>query len=156
MSNFKTFIRAYKKKLLKHLDWKNEDSQMIAKSLALGVFIGFTPTLGIQTFLSYLFSRLFKKNFAAIFIGTCLQTGTPFQEVLAGALSVGVGNLFLRRQVELGTPSLKNLNFLTFLTLDKHLIYAFLIGSLCLGIIGAILIYGLSYWLLERSKNHGE
>ena len=78
-------IRSLKKGLrFLRREWQNElknfrgTNSDLALAFSVGVFIGFTPTIGFQTILCYLFSRVFNKSFLAAFIGGSTVTGIPW------------------------------------------------------------------------------
>ncbi len=67
------------KRRIKDVIWMRESASLVSQSFGLGVFIGFTPTVGIQTILCFVLARLLRKNFLAVFAGAFLPAGTPLQ-----------------------------------------------------------------------------
>ena len=114
-------------------------------SLAIGVFIGFTPTIGFQTILCYGIARLLKKSFFISFIGSSLVTGIPL-------LIPGVYYFEYR----VGCHLLKIPPFPRFHTANLSFLFSLgkpiLLGSLVSAVIGGIFSYVITYAILKIFK----
>jgi len=107
-------------------------------SFALGVFIGFTPTIGFQTALCYSFARLLKKSFLVSLLGSFLVTGIiPLSIPVVYYLGYRVGCNILNVCPLSQFPNSVNFHFL--FSLGKPLI----IGSLLLELQGACVLISL-------------
>ncbi len=116
----------------------------VSSSLALGVFIGFTPTIGFQTVLCYGFSRILKKSFLVSFLGSCLVTGVPwliplvyYSEYWVGCKILGISPFHFIFSYH---PTISYL-----LSLGKPL----LLGSLLISFLGGGMAYGITYFILR-------
>ncbi len=130
-----------KGRILKELNWKKENPQVFSKSFAFGVFIGATPLVGLHTIISYLWARIFKKNFLAVFAGSCIPTGTPIQMafVYFFEYKVGLYLLGLGSPIYLHIKDFKKIN--NFYTLDKYILKPLWYGSIFIAIIAGVITY---------------
>lgn len=138
-------------------EWQKEihnfrgENKNLALSVAVGVFVGFTPTVGFHTIILYLFSRTFKKSFLAAFIGSCFPSGTPWQIPLVYFLGYKLGVLMLGREafsnVSLGYLRLLNAKQIIVL-LGKPL----LLGSFSLAVLGGLISYPIALIILKKTR----
>lgn len=139
------FFRKIKKKgvkkfLLNDVLGSNDSPAKKAGSIALGVFIGLSPFWGLHTLLVLFLSFLLKLNkpIAFAFSNVSLPPFIPFI-ILA---SLQIGSWILGESFTLSLDSInKNFDFLIHLK-------AYLLGSLVLAILGAVLFGGIGYLTL--------
>ncbi len=123
----------------------------ISISFATGVFIGFTPTIGFQTILCYLISKLTGGSFIIMFIGSSIPTGIPYLIPFTYYGCYKVGLFITKMRPEFTLSDFKELkSFLSWIIIDigKPLIY----GCLICGLVGWIISFLLVYFIL-RFKN---
>ncbi len=151
-------IRSLKKGAeLFHREWQKEmrnfrgRNKDLALSVAVGVFIGFTPTIGFQTILIYLFARAFNKSFLAAFTGGSLVTGTPWQIPLVYFLGYHFGVLMLGREA-FGNVSLGYLRLLDVGQIITLLGKPLLLGSFSLAALGGIVSYPIALIFLKKTR----
>ena len=123
----------------------------LALSVAVGVFIGFTPTIGFQTILCYLFARAFNKSFLAAFVGSCFPAGTPWQILPVYFLSYKFGVLILGRET-FGTVSLGYLRLLDAKQIITLLGKPLLLGSFSLAVLGGLISYPIALIILKKTR----
>jgi uncharacterized protein (DUF2062 family) len=128
-----------KGKILKELNWRQEDPQVFSKSFAFGVFIGSTPLIGLHTIITYIWSRLFKKNFLVAFVGSCIPTGTPIQMVFTYFFAYKVGLFLLKQHSYLHFKDFKHIQ--NFYTISKDILKPLWYGSFFIASIAGILTY---------------
>ena len=139
------FFRKIKKKgikkfLLNDVLGSNDSPAKKAASIALGVFIGFSPFWGLHTLLVLFLSILLKLNkpIAFAFSNVSLPPFIPFI-ILA---SLQIGSWILGESFNFSLDSInQNFDFLIHLK-------AYLFGSLTLAILGAVLFGGIGYLTL--------
>jgi len=108
----------------------------VARGMALGVFIGLTPTMGIQMPLAFFFAMLLKENKIAAVIGVWISN--PMTAIPIYTYNFKVGKYLL------GTPDIKMPNFSSLneiLALGHDLILPLAIGSLIAGLFSATIAY---------------
>jgi uncharacterized protein len=118
----------------------------IARGLAIGVFMGFTPTLGIQTISAIFVAAIFKGNkfLAALGAGITNPLTIPF--FYAGTYKIG--------SAVLGNPLdfsfLSHPTFQDFWSIGNDLFLALWVGGLIVGIPSGIVFYFLGLWAAPR------
>jgi len=139
------FFRQFKLNVIRLARLRSEPDA-IGRGLALGLFIGFTPTFGFQIILAILFAFLLRQNKIATFIGVWVTN--PVTAPLIYGLEYSLGRLLL------GMPPLAadhpgfHLNW----ALGADIICPLLLGSLVLGIPAAIIGYSLTVRLVPSLK----
>jgi len=111
-------------------------AEEVARGMALGVFIGLTPTMGIQMPLAFFFAMLLKENKIAAVIGVWISN--PMTAIPIYTYNFKIGKYLL------GTPDVKMPSFSSLneiLDLGHDLILPLAIGSIVAGIISATVAY---------------
>ena len=119
----------------------------VARGLSLGVFIGITPTMGIQTPLALLGAMLLKENKLAALIGVWISNPMTFIPIYTFNFKVG--------KYILGTSDLKMPNFTSiqeFLELGHDFILPFVLGSFIVAIISAAISYFIFLYVFTAIK----
>ena len=145
------FFRQFKLNVIRLARIQSEPDD-IGRGMALGLFIGFTPTFGIQVLLAMLFAFLLRQNKIATFVGVWITN--PLTASLIYGLEYQVGRMVL------GLPPISSDQFSSKLiwTLGMQVGTPLLLGSLILGIPIAIIGYsltirfapGLRQWKIPR------
>jgi len=134
---------------LKELKLIKGNPGTLSFSLALGIFIGFTPTIGFQTLLCYGVTKLLKKSFLVSVAGSSLVTGIPvlIPAVYYGEYRLGARLLRIYPLHSLGHFT-HPINFSFLISLGKPL----LVGSILLAVTGGLLSYIVAFALLKIFK----
>lgn len=134
----------------------------IAGGLALGTFIAFTPTVGVQLILAFVAATLFNMNRPAAMIpvwitnpvtvapiytfnywlGSKVWDGPPLSEV--SRLFIDIGRTLTRLEFW----NIKD-QFFAVLQMGKEILIPLLIGGLAVGVVTGLLVYVLSRKLLS-------
>lgn len=134
----------------------------IAGGLGLGVFIAFTPTIGVQLILAFIFATFFDLNRPAAMIpvwitnpvtvapiytfnywlGIKLWDGPPLSEVSGLFIDIG------RTMTSLEFWDIKE-QFLAVLQMGRDILVPLLLGSLVIGLVTGLLTYFFSLKLLS-------
>ena len=131
------FFRQFKLNVIQLARLRSEPDA-VGRGMALGLFIGFTPTFGMQTFLAILFALLLRQNKIAAFVGVWVTN--PLTAPLIYGLEYKVGRLLL------GLPPLGFDQFSGKLSwsLGVQVGAPMVLGSLVLGIPIAIIGYSVT------------
>jgi hypothetical protein len=127
---------------LRRLTRPGEPPERTALAFALGVFIAFTPTLGLHFLGAWIVGWLFRLNFAALFAGTALNNPLTIAPLYGFCLWIGV---LLVGGDEPREPIDWSFSWGLLEQLQPWLLQ-FVLGTL---LVGAI-VSGLSYWLFLR------
>ncbi len=141
-----TYIRQLKLNIVRFLRLRGTPDE-IAKGLALGIFIGMTPTFGMQMLIAVVFAFLLKENKLAAALGVWITN--PLTAPFIYALEYESGRLLLRMP-RLHLPHEFSLSAV------QNLGYDFMVplwaGSLIYGVVCAFLTYALTLRLYPVLK----
>jgi hypothetical protein len=133
----------------------DESPQRIALAFAVGVFLAFSPFLGLHTLLGLGIAFLFGLNRVAMLVG--LFVNNPWTLVPIYGVATYVGGLFVGfpgrvSLPEIGWNQLWNANFWIGLASQWRILIPTLLGSLILSVIFAALSYPLALYLLKNAR----
>lgn len=141
-----SLIRQAKLNMLRLLRLKDSPDQ-IAKGVALGIFIGMTPTFGFQMAIAVFFAFLLRENKLAAALGVWITN--PLTAPFIYALEYESGRLLLGLE-RAHLP--QELSFAAFNSLSWSVIVPLCFGSLIYGIVCAILSFALTLRLIPVVK----
>ncbi len=149
------FPRQFKLNVIR-LSRIQSDPDAIGRGVALGLFIGFTPTFGGQIFLAILFAFLLRQNKIATFAGVWITN--PLTAPLIYGLEYQVGRMLL------GYPpyALSQFSFENGWEMGVQVGAPMLLGSLVLGVPVAFIGYSMAVrfvpslrqWKIPRWPRH--
>jgi uncharacterized protein len=120
----------------------------IALGFAVGVFISFTPFIGIHTLIAIVIAFVFRLN--KVTCVTATWVNTPFTVIPVLGLSYKLGNLML------GEPAVDlNVKSLEWQYLKGHAA-SLLLGCSIIGFIAAVISYFVCYYLIVRFRQKDE
>ncbi len=122
----------------------------IALAFSIGIFTAFSPLLGLQVVLAIVLIGLFRLNKPAVLAGTFVNNPWTLVPILMASIWVG-------EAVCCHASDLPNIDWssLTFATLHIQLrpyLWPFVLGSVLLGLICALVSYFLVYWLVTAYR----
>jgi uncharacterized protein (DUF2062 family) len=131
-----------------------EPPERTALAYAIGVFLGFSPFLGLHIVLAFLVILLFKVNRLAIFAG--VFTNNPWTVAPAATLGTALGFRILGNRGSLPELSDERL-FSRALLQDmigdiEHLLLPFIVGNLLLAAGAGVAAYLAARFLLNRYR----
>ncbi len=124
----------------------------IALGLALGIFIGMLPVLGLQTVSAIFFASLLKWNKISAALGTLISNPLTIPPLYALTYFVGNKLMGLRQ----GLPRFTTSGVETLIDMVQktpEIILALFIGGFLLGLPAALVGYFLSYEALKRYQS---
>jgi uncharacterized protein len=135
----------------------DDPPERTALAFSVGVFIAFSPFLGLHTLLATLLAFVFRFNKIAIYSGTFINN--PFLTlvpiivasyavgafVLGQPLRIPAEGLELLRAPHLLTPSYYRRLFFE----SWHLVEAFAIGGIVLSVVCSLIAYPITLWALR-------
>lgn len=120
----------------------------ISLAFSLGVFIGMSPLLGIHTVLGILVAWIFRLNKLATLVGVYVTNPWTIVPIYTFSTWVGAKCLGLNRiipDVDWSHASLK-----TLLGDFSHLLVPFVLGTLLIGAICAVMSYVIIFSIVRR------
>ena len=138
----------------------DDPPERTALAFSIGVFIAFSPFLGLHTIAATLIAFLFRFNKIAIYAGTFLNN--PFLTLVPIIVaSYALGAFLLGRPLSIpseGVELIKNPHLLSRDYYNQVFIQSwfvvapFALGATLLSVICSVLAYPLTLWLLRRHR----
>ena len=138
----------------------DDPPERTALAFSIGVFIAFSPFLGLHTIAATLVAFLFRFNKIAIYAGTFLNN--PFLTLVPIIVaSYAVGALVLGRPLSIpaeGIELIKNPHLFTgdyyrqIFGQSWYVVESFALGATLLSVICSVLAYPLTLWLLRKNR----
>jgi len=141
------------KKIVSIKRWSKEffhlkDSpRSLSLGFAIGVIIGFSPTIGFQTLLCLLCAKLLHKNFLALFAGSSIPTGIPCFTPFIYFFCYRMGNLLLGEKLAFSLSQFQRPS-ISLLSLWKPL----LLGCTVAGLVGGFFAYFISLIIIKKVR----
>ena len=124
-----------------------ESPHSISMGFSVGVFIAFSPFIGLHIILCIFISWAFRVNILSSIIGTF--SGNPLTYPIMWASSIGLGDFILRRQ----KFTYEKIELSDFFGVDFFI--SFFVGSLILGFLFAIICYFfIKYFIIIYKSNN--
>jgi uncharacterized protein (DUF2062 family) len=123
----------------------------VARGMALGVFIGITPTMGVQMPIALFFAMLLKENKIAALIGVWISN--PMTAIPIYTYNFKIGKYLL------GTPDIKMPRFTSLhdvLELGHDFLMPLFVGSIISGIFSAAIAYIATYYIYSGIQKERE
>lgn len=139
-------IRAVKLQMVRFVRLRGAPDD-IAKGMALGVFIGMTPTLGFQMVIAVFAAMIFRENRLAAGLGVWITNPVTAPFIYLAEYEVGRLLLQVDRIQFAG-----NLTAETIASLSWGLMGPLLLGSLVFGILSAPLAYAITLRLIPLAR----
>lgn len=137
----------------------DDPPERTALAFSIGIFIAFSPFLGLHTIMATLIAFAFRFNKIAIYTGTFINN--PILTLVPIIIvSYGVGAFILGRPLAIpdeGIDLLKDPHLLTgdyyrrlFVQSWNNIVWPFAIGGMVLSVVCSLLAYPLTLWALRK------
>jgi len=127
------------------------DPASLAWGMAMGVFIGVTPTIPFHTLLIIFFGFLFKKNMTSAYLGSWLISN-PLTIPLLYIGEYQIGRLMMGQSGS--EKMIEDYSFASIIQLGWGVAVPLLLGGIVLAIFFAVPAYFLSYRLLSSIRKY--
>jgi len=136
----------------------DDPPERTALAFALGVFIAFSPFLGLHTIMATLAAFVFRFNKVAIFSGTFINN-PPLTLVPIIIASYATGALLLGRPLRISQEGIDLLKDPHLLTADYYrklgregwqVVWPFTLGGMVLSVVCSLVAYPVTFWLLQK------
>jgi len=138
----------------------DDPPERTALAFSIGVFIAFSPFLGLHTIVATLIAFLFRLNKIAIYTGTF--TNNPFFTLVPIIIaSYTVGAFVLGRPLRIPPEGIELLRHPRLLSGDYYsqtlvrswyLVEPFVLGGLVLSVVCSLTAYPLTLWVLRANR----
>ena len=141
------------RKWIRHISGIDDPPDKIARGLALGIFVGFVPIMGIQMAAVLPFALLFRGNKAAAMAGVWISNPLTVIPIYFVDYIVGLQFLPYRHLTWNDFSSQLTTTTMTkFLALGEMLVVPLFLGGAVVGVICGIPTYFVTKALVERSR----
>ncbi len=148
-------LRRTARNYLRRLLALDDTPERIALAFALGVFLAFSPLLGLHTILGLTVAFLLGLNRVAVLLGVWVNNPYTLVPIYAAAAYVGgllAGPSPDHLRPELGWDSLLHAGSLIQVIRLRHLWRPVLLGSTILSFVAAFLSYPVALFIVRRGK----
>ena len=138
----------------------DDPPERTALAFAIGVFIAFSPFLGLHTIMATLVAVLFRFNKVAVFAGTFINN--PFLTLVPIIIaSYAVGAFLLGQPLRISPEGVDLLKEPHLLTADYYrklfregwqIVWPFTIGGMVLSVVCSLVAYPVTSWLLRTRR----
>jgi uncharacterized protein (DUF2062 family) len=138
----------------------DDPPERTALAFSIGVFIAFSPFLGLHTILATVIAFLFRFNKVAIYSGTFINN--PFLTLVPIIVaSYAIGAFILGQQLRIPTEGIELLRNPHLLTADYYrqlfreswqIVWPFTIGAMVLSVVCSLIAYPVTLWLLRAHR----
>lgn len=138
----------------------DDPPERTALAFSIGVFVAFSPFLGLHTILATAIAFIFRFNKLAIYSGTFINN--PFLTLVPIIVaSYAIGAFLLGRPLRIspeGVELLKNPHLLTADYYHKlfreswQIVWPFSIGATVLSVVCSLIAYPVTLWLLRANR----
>lgn len=149
----KRFVPKKLKLYLSHLLKSNSTTPEIADGLAIGMFVGWLPVIGLQMYIALVLSRLLKRNSLAAVMA--VWTTNPLTAIPVYFVNLWVGNLVYSKDAVTFShlyETVKKLNFRDILVVGHDILVPLWIGSVVVGLVMAWISQRLCLKYYDRLK----
>ena len=133
----------------------NDTPERIARAFALGVFLAFSPLIGLHLLLGVLFAVFFGLNRFALFVG--LFINNPYTLIPIYAAGTYIGSLLIGYPSPSALPSIElhsilSSNFWVQIAGQWHILKPMVLGSTVLSILVAVFSYCAAFYLIKQHR----
>lgn len=125
--------------------------QKLAMASALGILVGFSPYIGLHTYIAIGFSSLFRLPLYPLLIGAYITN--PITIPFIYSLTTKFGLWLLNIHVQIDT-NWSEINIRTLLSAGKALLVPFIVGSHVAGLILSFFTYFIVYYIVKRYRKN--
>jgi uncharacterized protein (DUF2062 family) len=138
----------------------DDPPERTALAFSIGVFIAFSPFLGLHTILATTIAFLFRFNKVAIYAGTFINN--PFLTLVPIIIaSYAIGAFILNQPLRIPSEGIDLLRNPHLLTADYYrqlfreswqIVWPFTIGASVLSVVCSLIAYPVTLWLLRTNR----
>lgn len=128
----------------------NDTPHRIAIAFALGVYIAFSPLIGLHTAMVFLFAWLFRLNTIALLLGSLLNNPWTFGPLFGSCLWLGL-KLY---GMKLTIPPMDwhDLTLMDLMAHFKPYLIPFFVGTTLIGVIASVIAYLFANYLITQHR----
>lgn len=122
----------------------------LALAFAVGMFIAFSPTIGLHTISCFVFAWMFRLNKLAVF--TAAFVNNPWTMVPLYGFCLWFGLTITGSEITTPPIAWNELTATSAYLILKPYLWPFIAGSVVLGVIASLISYFIIYWAVVRYR----
>jgi uncharacterized protein len=143
-------VRKYVRDRLREIVKLDDPPHKLALAVAIGVFIAFSPWLGLHILSCILFAWIFRVSKFVVL--TAMLVNNPWTMVPIYAFNLWLGVHLTGGEIAIPEIAWSKIGFRELFTILKPFLWPFIIGSLAIGAAAAFISYWLFLWALRRYR----
>jgi uncharacterized protein (DUF2062 family) len=143
-------VKKYLRERLREILKLDDPPQKLALAFAIGVFIAFSPWLGLHIVSAFAFAWMFRLNKVVILTGSFINN--PWTIVPMYAFCLWFGIRITGGMAEVPEIAWSTLGFRDLFSVLLPFLWPFVAGTVVLGAIASALSYGMILWLIRRYR----
>jgi len=128
----------------------NDSPNKLALAFAVGIFIAFSPTIGLHTVSCLLFAWMFRLNKLVVF--TAAFVNNPWSMVPLFGFCLWFGMKITGSTIETPNIAWQTISFSSAYDILKPYLWPFVAGTVVIGAGAAIISYFFIYWAVVRFR----
>jgi len=128
----------------------NDTPHRTALAFAIGVFIAFSPLLGLHFILAILSAWLFRLNRVAILVGAFVNNPWTITPITLSSTWFGLEICCRARQIP--PINFENVTFANMAAQLKSYLFPFVLGSTLLGLVFSVISYFVMLWMISQYR----
>ncbi len=128
----------------------NDTPHRLAAAFSLGVFVAFSPWLGLHIVSCIALAWLLRLNKVVVLTASFINN--PWTVVPMYAFCLWFGFKITGREAAVPDIAWADLGFRDVLSILKPYFWPYVAGTLAVGLVAAALSYGVSYWVVVRYR----
>lgn len=126
----------------------SKDPEFIARGLALGMFIGMTPTMGFQMAIGVFIATLLRENIIAT--AAMVWITNPLTFIPIYSFNYAIGKLILKQSLEWNIDARSFTSMKSLFSMGWDFIYTLWVGCIVVGIVLSIITYYVSIPMIRK------
>jgi len=122
----------------------------LALAFALGIFIAFSPTVGLHMISCFVIAWVFRLS--KLVILTASFVNNPWTIVPLYGFCIWFGSKIIGREIGMPQIAWNELTLSSTYLVIKPYLWPYVIGTTVAGVIASVVSYGLIYWLIVRYR----
>ena len=143
-------MRFYFRDRIRSIFQLNDTPHRLALTFAVGVFIAFSPTVGLHIFTCLIVAWVFRLN--KLVLLTAAFINNPWTIVPLYGFCIWFGGKLIGREIAMPQIAWNELALSSAYVAIKPFLWPFVAGTLVAGSIAAVISYFFIYWLVVRYR----
>ena len=143
-------MKRYFSERIRSLFKLDDPPHRLALAFAVGVFIAFSPWLGLHIISAFALAWIFRLNKVVVLTGSFVNN--PWTIVPMYAFCLWFGVVITGSETAVPDISWRNMGFRDLITVLRPFLWPYIAGTVVVGAAAAVLSYGVFFWAVKRYR----